>query len=92
VVRTWARINDRCYVLKGVIMSKYTRDDIDKFHDYDIYIPTRTLYIGPSNEDGITDVIVAERLIKNLHILESLNSNPITILMNNPLLFTTLLN
>lgn len=65
-------------------MTRYTRDDIDKFHDYDIHIPTRTIYMGPTDNNGITDVIMAERILKNLHILDSMNNNPIRIIMNNP--------
>lgn len=70
-------------------MSKrVNRDDIDKFHDSGIYIPTRHLYMGSEHSDselgeGGCDYLMAERVIKNLHILESLNKEPITILMNN---------
>lgn len=64
------------------------RDDIDKFHDYSIYIPTRTLFMGSeenSNEHGEsgTDGAMAERMVKNLHLLETIGKDPITILMNN---------
>ena len=56
---------------------KFTRDDVDKFIDSDIFLPTRTLYIGniSSNENGEEigiDFAMAERCIKNLHILENL--------------------
>ena len=27
-------------------MTKLIRDDIDKFHEYGLYIPTRTIYMG----------------------------------------------
>lgn len=70
-------------------MSKrINRDDVDKLHDYSLYIPTRTLYMGSeefSMEDGEsgTDGKMAERMIKNLHILEGMNKEPITIIMNN---------
>lgn len=70
-------------------MSKrVNRDDIDKFHDYSLYIPTRTIFMGSeeySINDGESgcDGLMAERTIKNLHILESINLEPITILMNN---------
>lgn len=70
-------------------MSKrHTRDDIDKFHDYSIYLPTRTLYTGSEEhhiehgESG-TDGAMAERLIKNLHLLDSTSDAPINIIMNN---------
>lgn len=65
-------------------MSKQVRDDIDKFHDYDLFLPTRTIWLGPSDKSSETDVIMAERLIKNLAILESRSADPITILMINP--------
>lgn len=69
-------------------MSKFTKDDIDKFHDYSLYIPQRTIFMGSeefsmSEGESGTDGLMAERMIKNLIILESLNSNPITIIMNN---------
>jgi ATP-dependent protease ClpP protease subunit len=63
-------------------------DDIDKFHDKGLYIPTRHVFIGSEhadesmNESGC-DYLMAERAIKNLHVLESINKDPITILMNN---------
>lgn len=63
------------------------RDDLDRFHDYGIYVPTRTIYMGSesSDDDGETgtDFMMAERVIKNLHMLDSMNQEPITIIMNN---------
>lgn len=70
-------------------MSKrVNRDDIDKWHDSGVYIPTRHIYMGSEHSDselgeGGCDYLMAERVIKNLHILESINKEPITILMNN---------
>ena len=70
-------------------MSKrINRDDVDKFHDYSLYIPKRTVFIGSEaydlehGESG-TDGLMAERIVKNLAILEGMSSEPITILMNN---------
>jgi ATP-dependent protease ClpP protease subunit len=69
-------------------MSKNIRDDIDKLHDYGIYLPTRTIYMGSeevsieSGESG-TDSAMAEKIIKNLLILDSKNTDPITIVANN---------
>jgi ATP-dependent Clp protease protease subunit len=69
-------------------MAKLNRDDVDKFHDYSIYVPKRTIYMGSEEvsiehgESG-TDGSMAERTIKNLTILEALSSDPITIIMNN---------
>lgn len=66
---------------------RISKDEIDRFHDYKIYIPTRTLFMGSESvsedsESG-TDSAMAERVIKNIHILEQLNKEPITIIMNN---------
>lgn len=63
-------------------------DNVDKFHDQSIYIPTRTIYVGSEHvsvehgESG-TDASMAERIIKNLSILEGINKEPITIILNN---------
>lgn len=70
-------------------MGRMNRDDIDKFHDYGIYIPHRTIYMGSEgsdaneNENGV-DFLMAERIVKNLHILDMQSQEPITIIMNNP--------
>ncbi len=67
---------------------KPARDDLDRFHDYSIYLPSRTIYMGSEEhhiehgESG-TDGAMAERLIKNLHILDTLSNEPINISMNN---------
>jgi len=63
-------------------------DNIDKFHDYGIYIPERTIYIGSvdvSAEHGEsgTDAALAEAAIKNLFILEAMGNDPIKIIQNN---------
>lgn len=71
---------------------KINRDDIDKLYDYDLHIPSRTLYMGSVESDmehgesGV-DAIMAERLIKGLHILDKAapsGDQPISIIMNNP--------
>lgn len=54
------------------------RDDVDKFYEYDIHIPTRTLYMG-----GEVDQQMAELAIKGITLL-SISEQPITIVMNNP--------
>lgn len=73
---------------------RYKTDDIDKFFDYDLSIPTRTIFMGSvftdseGGESG-TDAFMAERMIKALHIMEndgaaaSDGDKPITIIMNN---------
>lgn len=67
---------------------RVNRDDIDQLHDYGLHIPTRTVYIGSvgtnsDDEETGTDHFMMERAIKNLLILESLNQEAITIIMNN---------
>lgn len=67
---------------------KYTKDDIDKFHDYEIWLPDNTMYIGShqyvEDEESGVDHFMAERVIKNLHILDrTLHEKGITIKMNN---------
>lgn len=69
---------------------KIGHDDIDKFHDYSIHIPTRTIFMGTENistendfEESGVDCSMAERNLKNIHILEAMSSDPITIIMNN---------
>lgn len=72
-------------------MSKrISKDEIDRFHDYSIYTPSRTLYMGSvhieDGEESGTDASMAERLIKGLHILDTSapgGESPITIIMNN---------
>jgi ATP-dependent Clp protease, protease subunit len=66
---------------------RVNRDDIDKFHDYNLYIPTRTIYMGSesvddSGESGC-DSAMAERFVKNIHILDAISNEPITVIMNN---------
>ena len=72
-------------------MKKAFKDNIDHFFDYDMYFPTRTIYMGSADysitegESG-TDGKMAERVIKALHILDlgaAEGDHPITIIMNN---------
>lgn len=63
-------------------MGKFLRDDIDKFFDYNINIPAKTLYLG--KEDGV-EHSMAETAVKGLNILDAKNrKKKLTILMNNP--------
>lgn len=63
---------------------KLDKSEIEHFLDNDLYVPTRTVWIGPTSEDGETNVLMAERAIKNIHILDSKSDDPIEILMTNP--------
>jgi ATP-dependent Clp protease protease subunit len=57
------------------------------FHDTGIHLPSRTIYMGNETywdgEVGV-DSKMAERFIKNLHMLEMASSDPITVVSNNP--------
>lgn len=76
------------------VFHKFKKDDVDQFMDNDIYLPTRTLYMGSvdSDEDGESGVdhAMAEKIIKGLHILDNIDTEsrkgnkPIVIIMNNP--------
>lgn len=68
---------------------KFTKDDIDKLHDYDIHVSSRTVTIfsvhtGLDGSESGVDSSLAERVIKNLAILESINNEPINIILNTP--------
>ena len=73
--------------MSGGKKNKDLSDDLAKLHDYSIYLPTRTIYMGSEEhhiehgESG-TDGAMAERTIKNLHVLDITNE-PIHIIMNN---------
>lgn len=71
--------------------AKSKLEDLDRFFEYDLHIPTRTLYMGSAttNWDGGeagVDNWMAERVIKGLHLLDRApgTEQGITILMNNP--------
>lgn len=62
-------------------------DDIAAYHDYDVHIPTRTVYLGSQvhaegNEEPGVDYVVASKLSKNMHILNTLSDDPIKVIVN----------
>ena len=64
-------------------------DSIELFHDYNVHVPTRTIYLGSQmylegSEESGTDFLMAESLTKNLRVLNHLSDDPITIVMCNP--------
>lgn len=63
---------------------KTDNDYIDQFHEYGIYIPTRTIKLDLDGEGDDVSLghLAASRLIKNLAVLEAINQDPITIKMN----------
>jgi ATP-dependent Clp protease protease subunit len=71
------RIND--LFLAGMIL----------FHETNLYIPTRTIYFGGVGVDSSSDndevnCRTVSQLIKNLHILETKEIGPISLLLNTP--------
>lgn len=69
-------------------MPRHNTNEVDRFFDYGVHVPTRTLYMGsiPNDheDDPGTNWQMAEYAIKGLHILDSLSDSPINIIMNNP--------
>jgi len=63
------------------------RDDLDKFFEYSVHVPTRTIYMGtianPNGTEDGTDFSMAEYFIKGIHLLSSVEGD-IKIIMNNP--------
>lgn len=64
-------------------------DTIEKFFDYNIYLPARTLYFGSEdidfdfNEAGV-DYKSVKRAVKGLFVLNSINDKPIRFILNSP--------
>lgn len=67
---------------------KNKTENISEFHEYGLHLPTRTLYIGSvgydeEGEEAGIDYAMAEKVVKNLHVLDSISNEQITILINN---------
>lgn len=61
-------------------MPAIRRDDVDKFFDYSVHVPTRTLYMG-----GEVDEYMAELFLKGMVLLTAASpKDPIIVVMNNP--------
>lgn len=60
---------------------KVSKDTIDKLFDYDFHLETRTIYLGDSEEEGVSPMM-AERAIKALHLLSEHKDEPIKIILN----------
>lgn len=62
-------------------------EDVDTFHERGVFLPLRTIYAGSEqssdddSESGL-DARFAERLIKNLFLLEAISDEPISIVLN----------
>lgn len=67
--------------------SRHSRADLDRFHEYGVFVPTRTIYVGSEttdldgNESG-TDALMVSKIVKNLHVLDQ-TEGPITVITNN---------
>lgn len=70
-------------------MANIIRENIDRWFDFNLDVDNRTLFMGSmssnenSGESGV-DNFMAEYVIKGMHVLDSKNDKPITIIMNNP--------
>ena len=58
-------------------MPRLLRDDIDRFYDYDIHIPSRTIFLGTEVDEDM-----AERFLKAMCLLDPAGGE-IKIVMNN---------
>lgn len=68
-------------------MARINRDSVDKLHDYNLHLETRTIYIGAQhNPDGYDadeiSAVTALNVIKNLAILDFQSSQPINVIIN----------
>lgn len=52
---------------------------VNAFHERDVHLPTRTIFIG--SEEGV-DALAADLFVKNMHILESMSAERITVIIN----------
>lgn len=71
-------------------MAGIGRENIDRWFDLNLDVDNRTLFMGSmgydyegGGESGV-DNFMAEYFIKGMHVLNSKNDKPITIIMNNP--------
>lgn len=69
-------------------MARINKESIDRFFDYSVHPETRTIYVGSNEvemngEESGTDVKMAEKVIKALHILDQ-KDEPIVIILQNP--------
>jgi len=58
-------------------MAKLLREDIDRFYDYDIHVPSRTIFMGTECDEDM-----AERFLKAMSLLDPAGTE-ITVVMNN---------
>ena len=58
-------------------MAKVNKETLDRWFDYNVDIETRTIYMG--SEEGV-DALMAEYVVKGMHILESKSDEAIQII------------
>ncbi len=67
--------------------TKLLLDMAELWHERGLDLPTRTIFVGSESVDGAgesgVDAKMAERAIKNLHLLARLGDGPIAIILNN---------
>jgi len=69
-------------------MSRYSREDIDRYFDHGIFSPKRIIYMGSTREDldgsesGV-DYSMTEKAIKGITYLNTVSEKPIVVIMNN---------
>ncbi len=62
---------------------KLIRDNLDRFYDYHLHLETRTIYLGDSTGADGVDEIMAEYILKSLHLLTAADQEkPIRIILN----------
>lgn len=59
-------------------------DAISQFHEYGLHVPSRTIMLQLDSDDNEVNHNAADRVIKNLHILELLDHTPIRVYLNCP--------
>ena len=61
-------------------MSHMRRDDVDRFMDHNVHLPTRTIFVG----GPAVDEEMSEYFLKAMHLLTQNSGERITIIANNP--------
>jgi len=79
-------MEEKKYKITGDVVNDRVTN-VDNFHDYNIHVPTRTIYFGKEVSEFGSDVDEvdcqsAAQLIKNLLILKNYSNNYITLYLN----------
>lgn len=65
-------------------MSEKLKDYTSSFHEDDLYIPTRSIWLSNDPKNGEVSSYSLERMVKNLHVLDNHGGEPITIFLSSP--------